>query len=560
MHCDNDKVSPILLMTTYAYLTLPILLFFLFWLKSSIGIPAAFLLLLGMILCLKNHDLNLGNPVFSKNALVKLCAIFCIVVIWVVLSGVGGYVWQNSDHHVRNEIFNVMVQDAWPLRSNTSESIPLVYYIGYWLPAAAIGKLCGPEIGYLFLFLWTAFGILLCYALICLKRQKISVWPLLVFLFFSGLDCVGTILVQAEPFQIFGIEHLEAWSLHFQYSSMTTQLFWVFNQSVPAWLACTLVFYFERPQNMLFTLSLLLLVSSFPFIGLIPFAVYFMIKRSFWHDTYPHVHCLIRDIWKNWASVQNLLAAPAICGICGLYLSGNEALSGTVGILYTEEGRFRIELILIAFIGIGGGFCVCAQLALHGFGKYLKAMGLSAAALFLFSRLCTFDYPEWWALPFIWVNLTLFYFLEAGIFLLILSPMVSDRPLLRLNALCLYLIPLIRIGYSCDFCMRASIPGLFLVLLWCIEALSQGKAFLCPDKLYLEKNVSVQPPMAKRRAIALLAILLLVGSITPLHEWKRTYVNTFHYYEPYSVSEEELFQGPNVRGNPESVFWQYLSR
>ena len=60
--------------------------------------------------------------------------------------------------------------------------------------------------------------------------------------------------------------------------------------------------------------------------------------------------------------------------------------------------------------------------------------------------------------------------------------------------------------------------------------------------------------------VGILVIRLLLGAATPFHEVKPTYTNTFSYYELQTISEEELYQGPNVCGNPDSFFWKYLAR
>ena len=546
-----SKTPRLLFTAVYLYLALPVVLFFLFWLKRPIGIPAALLVILGVFICCREHDFPSIVPavpsVFHKGS---LAAIFLIITFWVILSGIGGYVWQNSDHDVRNEIFQVMVDQPWPVYSNTQEHTPLVYYIGFWLPSAAVGKLLGMQTGCLFQVLWTVAGILLCYALICLKRKKVSVWPLLLFICFSGLDVVGSLLLQTDTFDFFGSAHLEWWASQFQFSSMTTQLFWVFNQAVPAWLACTFVFLYERPKNIFFTLSMLPLVSTFSFVGMIPFGVYFVFSRSKWNQNYSNIRQLAGDIRRNMVSIQNTLISLAVCVLTGLYLLGNQSVSGTVSLLYTGDGAFRGGILL----GCMGGFLILAflmvELWIHGKRRFLKTVLILALAVLFLYLLSAFDAFGWWYAAFLWVHLTVFYFLEAGVFLAVLHPFVHEKKLFRLNAICLYLIPVIRVGYGFDFCMRASIPGLLLILLWCVDAF---------DSFVLNADTGAKVMDIYLR-ICLLAVLLLLGAATTFHEIKRTYTNTVSYYEPETISEEELYEGPNVCGNPDSFFWKYLAR
>ena len=44
--------------------------------------------------------------------------------------------------------------------------------------------------------------------------------------------------------------HIEWWARFYQFSSFTTQLFWVFNQAVPAWIATLLVLSTKRVGGM----------------------------------------------------------------------------------------------------------------------------------------------------------------------------------------------------------------------------------------------------------------------------------------------------------------------
>ncbi len=542
-----SKFPQFLFLGIYFYLVLPIIIFFFFWLKRPIGIPAVLIVMIGTFLCYKAHDFKSINFIpLSEISKINLLSIFAIVIFWVILSGVGGYTWQNADHYTRNQTFNVMVSNPWPVYSNTSAHVPLVYYIGYWLPAAVIGKLFGLQAGYLFQAIWAVIGILLCYGLICLKRKKVSVWPMMIFVFFSGLDAIGTTFIQADTLKIFGSEHIEWWAWFYQYSSITTQLFWVFNQALPAWVACLFIFLYEKPKNMLFTLSTLLLSSSFPFIGLIPFVIYFMVKRAQWNPSYSHAHHLVASLWHNWASIQNIAVPMVVGSIIGLYLIGNESVSGTIPFIFSQDGTFRAGVVFIGCVILVILFWAVTELALHLGHKIFIFIGTVVFFAFVALQIPTFDSLAWWSDAFVWMNLTIFYFLEAGIYLLILNPFIKDKHLLLLNAVCLYVIPLIRVGYAFDFCMRASIPGLLLIVLWIIDAFDNYKIL----------SAKIHPKLW----IGILTGLLVIGSVTPIHEIKRTYFNTFSYYEPITISEEEMFSFPNVCGDRNSFFWKYLAR
>lgn len=534
---------------SYMYLALPLILFLLGWCRWQVGVPAAVLVAVSLFLCIREHRMHGCYGVqqeqpavtLTREHCLKITVIAVILLAWVGLSGVGGFVWQNGDHYFRNEMFTLLVEEKWPLvreitTETGTEARGMVYYIGFWLPAAVAGKLLGPDAGRAAQCLWALAGIVLMYTLVCLWRRRLSVWPLVLIVLFSGLDAVGVLLGTSEELQLFGKVHLEHWLACYQYSSMTTQLFWVFNQAVPAWLACALVFLGERPRNMLFVTSLLILTSTFPFAGLLPFVCYFMASRGRWDTGTKTARGLCQTCWNNWGSVQNVLGTGAAALTGGIYIIGNYAVRGSLSFLDNGSGVF----ILAAGAGLAAGVCLAVAAAvMRGWGPVVwRAAAVLGVVLFV-ARIGHLPYQEWKSPVFYWLRLTLFYVVEAGAFFCVLYPGVKDKKLFLLNAVWLYIVPLIIVGNADDFCMRASIPGLFLIMLWCIQALDEKK----PGK-----------------RVWILLLLLGIGAVTPLHEMKRSFVNTADAYENLSVEGEEIFRIRNFSGSVEGFFWDYLAK
>ncbi|MBQ9605282.1 MAG: hypothetical protein IJR45_07705, partial [Firmicutes bacterium] len=110
----------------------------------------------------------------------------------------------------------------------------------------------------------------------------------------------------------------------------------------------------------------------------------------------------------------------------------------------------------------------------------------------------------------------------------------------------LCICPLVRVGSAADFCMRASVPALFVLYMLVAETLS--KALRKKDK-----------PTA-----AALIILLLMGSLTAIHEISRSVVyTTLSNGHPAntSVSEYEIMTGGNFTGETENnFFFEYLGK
>jgi hypothetical protein len=123
----------------------------------------------------------------------------------------------------------------------------------------------------------------------------VSIWVVLSFIFFSGMDFLGSSRLVENPtnticllnsfnFQlsffykilsnVVAANQLEWWAVIFQYSSITTQLYFVFNQCIPAWIITLLIIDQKNSRNIFFYYSILIFYGPFPFIGLFPVVVY----------------------------------------------------------------------------------------------------------------------------------------------------------------------------------------------------------------------------------------------------------------------------------------------
>ncbi len=257
---------------TWLYLLLPLFFFALWWLRPQVGIPLLLLFILAMVsLWRAPSSLRWETSIWDVLGGMFLSG------TWVVLSGVGGYAFQNWDHHWRNAVFRDLIRYSWPVcYAATSKGCVqmLVYYIGYWLPAAWVGKRGGWEVANAALFLWTWMGTLLVGAQVALRLR----WPfwksMLLLIFFSGMDALGVLLFSpVYPSLWPPIQHLEIWAGNLQYSSFTTALFWVFNQALPSWMALLLLLNGGEKLPLLFLWALMFFFAPFPALGVLPFLI-----------------------------------------------------------------------------------------------------------------------------------------------------------------------------------------------------------------------------------------------------------------------------------------------
>lgn len=465
----------------YLYMAMPTLIFIVGWLKwywaFLLGILAAFACVKGFTVPIQDKDL-----LIEKLDIKILLEALLLIVLWVYLSGIGGWCFQNRDHEFRNAIFRTLVEYDWPVISHNG-SRGLIYYIGFWLPAACVGKVFGLEAGYTAQVIWAVAGIFIVYYLICVYRGKVELWPVIFLIFFSGLDYAGAwILGEEEILNLKLAQHLEWWAVDFQFTSMTAQLFWVFNQAIPAWVATIVIMTQKDCKNVLFILSLTMLSSTIPFVGLIPIVIYFYIKRVM-ED---------RKYWKEIFTFQNIAGVLIIGGCVFLYLLGN--ISG---------GKINKD---------NAGLMVMEPMAQ-------------------------------------WMRYLLFFFLEFGIYLYFICKYRKRDSLVYLITAILLICPFIKVGDGHDFCMRASVPALFILMIQCMETW---------EKIRRD---------GKRYLLIGYCVVLMLGSITAFNEihrsiretyWRVTNGESVRY--PEVSIEGELFRAGNFSGEVQgNLFYKYFA-
>ncbi len=481
-----------------ALLALPVMLFFLFWLRWYAGIPACMIFAAGIFTALRSFRKEQQEEPFLEMDLRLLGMIFLFLMLWAAGSGVGGFVSQKTDHYWRNAIFHDMITHEWPVMYFQGRNA-LVYYISHWLVPAGCGKLvlsfAGPEAAWktanAVLLFWTTLyltvSFLLCIHVLGLRHRYKILAALAVFIFFSGADIFGIFFTQhPQPESL--REHLEWWSAPFQYSSMTTQLGWVLNQAVPAWLVISLYLADRRISRFAFLLLLLIPFAPFPAVGLAFFMTADAVQQ-FWEKR------MFKPFLREIFSLPNLTVCCSILPVFYLYYSSNTAAGGLSGAIAPEGG-------------------VSAEIA---FFHYLA---------FLRNRL-----------PVFWI-------LEFGLLGACLIRRYR-KEVLFLTALALLLIIPVEVRRSLDMVMRISIPALFLLM------------FFTMHFLFTEEHAG-----RNKAVFYAAAALLLAGALTPLTEFRATWNKRGVVYDMGSLenmkSDGEKYNFMTLR--PESApFFRFLA-
>lgn len=479
---ETNLIDVCLIHTTIFYLILPILIFAFGWMKPILAGIFSLLVLWGSIQTLRHFEYR--KYTINRQKIFFIIIVIVILAVWLLLSGIGEFGLQSGDFDGRNAIFHDLINHNWPVRYDYSvqpamqnlfgQSGAMVYYFLFWLPAALVGKFFGWQIANLFLFSWSFVGLLLVVYLISRKVGRASVWIVVAFIFFSGMDIIfaryfnggSSVINRSEPvgflnsilMDILSTNQIEWWAnLLFQYSSITTQLYNVFNQAIPAWIVTLLILNQSQRKSHIFIYSLLVLFAPLPFIGLFPFVLQKSISPGInwetWFANYNFEKQKIRtqlvSFFKENLSFQNVIVGGIVMIISFTFL-------------YSNTGN-------------------------HEYGFIWKF------------------YPQIGNLVVLYITFCMVEFLILG---LLIYKDNSDKGLLILTLILLLLVPIFKYGAWNDFSTRVSIPPLIILFVLMVKNIWLNGSGIHNLTFILRKS--------------LIILILLVGSITPLHEIHRS--------------------------------------
>ena len=534
----------------YLYLALPIVIFalgFCKWYFGLLTLAAVAVSIAELVFIKPSYDESEGTVINKANA-EKLVLAAVIIGFWVYFSGIGKLIFQTDDHTTRNLLYEILVNYEWPVEDYGHG---LAYYIGFWMPAAVWGKIFGLQAGYIFQMVWAGAGLWLVYYLICQRLHCVKLWPLIVFMGFSGLDWLGNLAMYASLDDIWGNNVIEWWSGYWQFSSNTTQLFWVFNQCIYAWLAMMLILREKNNRSLIFILGCILITCPFPFVGLAIFAVLFMLTRRYKVDKAEYMvgqKGWVVPFLKDTITIPNIIGGGVTGLLTASFLMGNMAAGmGDASSLMSPKIialMFAAVIVAIAALYVLG--IITDKIGSATLGRNIIVAVVSVVAFLVYNKLmfATFGHGE----PVIYIT---FIFFEVGVYWIAVYEYQKKKPEYWVMMATLLFCPLIEIGVTGDFCMRASIPALTLLTIMVIETIRESNM----AKNYIVRNACI--------------ILLILGCVTPMHELlysvERTvisvstganFVNGLEY-----VHIEDIMQGYNFSTELEgSFFYNYVAK
>ena len=406
-----------LLYASMAYIYTPVLLFVFGWLK--IGYAAITCLACAICLFrLKNRNVG-PRDAFSVDPIIIVFAV--LFFAWIgYYAGYGRFVDQSLDWGKHNAVLADLVNRSWPvIYSNGNEHSMLTYYIGQYLVPAAIGKVMhSVRIAELALYAWNIAGLVLVFLNILFFTRAESFIKQLLYTFAIPLFSIPLwfsewVLKAVSGFNTIGNQHWFYFAVDegimLQYSSNYVLLRWVFAQVIPIWLM-VIVFLIHRDKIEYYVIILLPTVLF----GTLTFLGVFPLAAGAAIENL----CKNRKL-KKWVqqifSMENVIAVLTLGVVLFLYLYGNvtgEKPSG-VGFKLTPYTK-STWIVYLVFVGVN-----ILPYALILFKAHMK---------------------------------------DSVYYAMILS---------------LLILPFFKMGKWNDLIMRASIPGLFVLMIYVIENMEE---------------------------------------------------------------------------------------
>jgi hypothetical protein len=309
----------------------------------------------------------------------KRIAYCCLIaLVLLLLGGEGRLLFANADWQIRDALLRDMGMTPWPYAYQIADQVEILRApIGMYLKPALLGGASQVWRDIALLSCNTVFlGSLLAMGSVLFKDSRSRYIALAIFIFFSGLDILGTFLVSysgANP----SYDHIEGWLGGVQYSSHITLLFWVPQHAITGWLCAILYLLWERGivrfSFFLAAIPLLAIWSPLAIMGAVPFAIYAGLK-SVWHrdivvaDIILGVFALavalpsliylragLGDVSSRWHGIPPVYFAALILfeiAPFALFIIGN---SRTVGSYTATFGITIILLLVMPHYRIGPG-------------------------------------------------------------------------------------------------------------------------------------------------------------------------------------------------------------
>ena len=267
--------------------------------------------------------------------------VLAIIIVWCVISGLGGYTKQAGDWSKHNVMLKTLTENDWPVSAEWQGKTGVIcYYIAYYLVPALAGKLAGMEAVQQMTLVWSVIGIFLCVYNVCRQLREGAYWkymPLAV--------CFGIILFATFQVPMTGIYH--SWnpqdaadgvhwmsqSVRIQYTSNIASLRWVYPQFIPGILTASLLLGNRKRYDMWGLLCVpVILYSTFCFAGFV-----LIFAAAFMADLWKEGRCFS---WKLLYDRKNICLLPLLAVLI-IYIGAN--------VLQEKPDGVQMKFVLIHY-------------------------------------------------------------------------------------------------------------------------------------------------------------------------------------------------------------------
>ena len=312
---------PLLHRLAIVYLTLPVLIWLVGWFEWWFGIPVAALLVFAFRPALAGS--------WRTRPTTATIALLLVALGWTLVTHVWGFLEPgHSDWRTHRATFLDLGRGEWPTFLTSyahAEAHLLRYYLGWWMVPGLAGKWFGPAVLNWAVPLWTWGGVALVVLLFTrgLRKLKAALLATAILVFFGGMDALEFIGhdglrdgfgAMQDRFGRSSLAWRYEWGrLRMEYPSLMETLAWSPQHFIPAGIVTQLLIQLGHHSRFLAVSGVVLAVSLFwsPFVsvGLLVLALVLLVRNG------------IRP-FLGW---RNLLAAPGLAGLLGLYFTSGAA-------------------------------------------------------------------------------------------------------------------------------------------------------------------------------------------------------------------------------------------
>lgn len=407
------------------YLTLPVLIFFIGYLKPWWSVLFTAGLAFAAFWAMRRCSLdNNGKPSKAAERSINISPKYLAVIIPLLIlvlywGGVAEFGWSTIDHRVRYAILNDLVDYKWPIIYDmASQKNPAVaaqlgdgeaafaYYFTYWMIPALAGKAFGLIFARIVLFIWAGIGLFLVTIGASILYGRASRSLFVGMMLFAGFDIIPYYINQLMD----KTTTWEGWNLHLYIHGNFYQIMNVFNQSIPGWLITILLMMSVNSFSIGLLGGLMFCYSPWATIGIVPLCICKMVMNIKGAQNDEKTG---KSLVKGILSPDNLIA-PIVCFIsfAALYTANSNA-TGSDGFIWNF---YSSKLTLLK--------------------EYI------------------------WLVVF-----------DFGIWLLLILIFAKDRrkdPMLWTAVASLLVLPVYKISIANDFLMRGSMAPMFLISLYAV--------------------------------------------------------------------------------------------